>query len=194
MSIIIGLTGGIGSGKSTVAKIFAQLGIPVLDADATAKAIMNEDHSVKTKLIELFGEDAYKENQLNRPYIAQLVFEDAFKLQQLNAIIHPITIQYAKDWASKQSAPYVIKEAALFFESGSSEGVEKIIGVTAPKHIRIQRVMQRDQMTRENVIKRMEHQLEDSLKMKLCDWVIQNDDMHLLIPQILAIHQSLTIL
>lgn len=194
MSIIIGLTGGIGSGKSTVAKIFAQLGIPVLDADATAKAIMNEDRSVKTKLIELFGEDAYKENQLNRPYIAQIVFEDAFKLQQLNAIIHPITIQYAKDWASKQSAPYVIKEAALFFESGSSEGVEKIIGVTAPKHIRIQRVMQRDQMTRENVIKRMEHQLEDSLKMKLCDWVIQNDDMHLLIPQILAIHQSLTIL
>lgn len=192
MSIIIGLTGGIGSGKSTVAKIFAQLGIPVLDADATAKAIMNEDHSVKTKLIELFGEDAYKENQLNRPYIAQLVFEDAFKLQQLNAIIHPITIQYAKDWASKQSAPYVIKEAALFFESGSSEGVEKIIGVTAPKHIRIQRVMQRDQMTREDVIKRMEHQLEDSLKMKLCDWVIQNDDMHLLIPQVLAIHQEIS--
>lgn len=192
MSIIIGLTGGIGSGKSTVAKIFAQLGIPVLDADATAKAIMNEDRSVKTKLIELFGEDAYKENQLNRPYIAQIVFEDAFKLQQLNAIIHPITIQYAKDWASKQSAPYVIKEAALFFESGSSEGVEKIIGVTAPKHIRIQRVMQRDQMTREDVIKRMEHQLEDSLKMKLCDWVIQNDDMHLLIPQILAIHQEIS--
>ncbi len=192
MSIIIGLTGGIGSGKSTVAKIFAQLGIPVLDADATAKAIMNEDRSVKTKLIELFGEDAYKENQLNRPYIAQIVFEDAFKLQQLNAIIHPITIQYAKDWASKQSAPYVIKEAALFFESGSSEGVEKIIGVTAPKHIRIQRVMQRDQITREDVIKRMEHQLEDSLKMKLCDWVIQNDDMHLLIPQILAIHQEIS--
>ena len=192
MSIIIGLTGGIGSGKSTVAKIFAQLGIPVLDADATAKAIMNEDHSVKTKLIELFGEDAYKENQLNRPYIAQLVFEDAFKLQQLNAIIHPITIQYAKDWAFKQSAPYVIKEAALFFESGSSEGVEKIIGVTAPKHIRIQRVMQRDQITREDVIKRMEHQLEDSLKMKLCDWVIQNDDMHLLIPQVLAIHQEIS--
>jgi len=192
MSIIIGLTGGIGSGKSTVAKIFAQLGIPVLDADATAKAIMNEDRSVKTKLIELFGEDAYKENQLNRPYIAQIVFEDAFKLQQLNAIIHPITIQYAKDWASKQTAPYVIKEAALFFESGSSEGVEKIIGVTAPKHIRIQRVMQRDQITREDVIKRMEHQLEDSLKMKLCDWVIQNDDMHLLIPQVLAIHQEIS--
>ena len=193
MSIIIGLTGGIGSGKSTVAKIFAQLGIPVLDADATAKAIMNEDSSVKSKLIELFGAEAYKENQLNRPYIAQIVFEDAFKLQQLNAIIHPITIQYARDWASKQPAPYVIKEAALFFESGSSEGVEKIIGVTAPKHIRIQRVIQRDQITREDVIKRMEHQLEDSLKMKLCDWVIQNDDFHLLIPQVLAIHKEILV-
>jgi dephospho-CoA kinase len=193
MSIIIGLTGGIGSGKSTVAKIFAQFGIPVLDADATAKAIMNEDSSVKTKLIELFGTEAYKESQLNRPYIAQLVFDDAFKLQQLNAIIHPITIQYAKDWALKQSAPYVIKEAALFFESGSAEGVDKIIGVTAPKHIRIQRVMQRDQISREEVIKRMEHQLEDSLKMKLSDWVIQNDDMHLLIPQVLAIHNEILV-
>ena len=193
MSIIIGLTGGIGSGKSTVAKIFAQFGIPVLDADATAKAIMNEDSSVKTKLIELFGTEAYKESQLNRPYIAQLVFDDAFKLQQLNAIIHPITIQYAKDWALKQSAPYVIKEAALFFESGSAEGVDKIIGVTAPKHIRIQRVMQRDQISREEVIKRMEHQIEDSLKMKLSDWVIQNDDMHLLIPQVLAIHNEILV-
>ncbi len=193
MSIIIGLTGGIGSGKSTVAKIFAQLGIPVLDADATAKAIMNEDSSVKTKLIELFGAEAYKESQLNRTYIAQLVFEDSFKLQQLNAIVHPITIQYAKDWASKQSFPYVIKEAALFFESGSSEGVDKIIGVTAPKHIRIQRVMHRDQISREDVIKRMEHQLEDSLKMKLSDWVIQNDDLHLLIPQVLAIHKEILV-
>jgi dephospho-CoA kinase len=193
MSIIIGLTGGIGSGKSTVAKIFAQFGIPVLDADATAKAIMNEDSSVKTKLIELFGTEAYKESQLNRPYIAQLVFDDAFKLQQLNAIIHPITIQYAKAWALKQSAPYVIKEAALFFESGSAEGVDKIIGVTAPKHIRIQRVMQRDQISREEVIKRMGHQLEDSLKMKLSDWVIQNDDMHLLIPQVLAIHNEILV-
>jgi dephospho-CoA kinase len=154
---------------------------------------MNEDSSVKTKLIELFGTEAYKESQLNRPYIAQLVFDDAFKLQQLNAIIHPITIQYAKDWALKQSAPYVIKEAALFFESGSAEGVDKIIGVTAPKHIRIQRVMQRDQISREEVIKRMEHQLEDSLKMKLSDWVIQNDDMHLLIPQVLAIHNEILV-
>ena len=166
--------------------------MPVLDADAIAKTLMNQDLSIKSHLIKLFGEEAYKEGQLNRPYIAQLVFEDAFKLNQLNAIVHPITIQYAKDWANKQSAPYAIKEAALFFESGSSEGVHKIIGVTAPKHLRIQRVMHRDQISRDEVIKRMDNQLEDSLKMKLCDWVIQNDEMHLLIPQVLAIHQEIS--
>jgi dephospho-CoA kinase len=192
MSIIIGLTGGIGSGKSTVAKIFAQLGIPVLDADATAKHLMNNDESIKSALIKTFGEDVYMDHQLNRQFLAKLVFEDAFKLNQLNAIVHPVAIQYAKEWALKQSAPYVIKEAALFFESGSSEGVDKMIGVTAPKHIRIQRVMQRDAISRDEVIKRMDHQLDDSLKMKLCDWVIQNDEMHLLIPQVLAIHQEIS--
>jgi len=192
MSIIIGLTGGIGSGKSTVAKIFAQLGIPVLDADATAKHLMNNDESIKSALIKTFGEDVYMDHQLNRQFLAKLVFEDAFKLNQLNAIVHPVAIQYAKEWALKQSAPYVIKEAALFFESGSSEGVDKMIGVTAPKHIRIQRVMQRDAISIDEVIKRMDHQLDDSLKMKLCDWVIQNDEMHLLIPQVIAIHQEIS--
>ena len=191
MSIIIGLTGGIGSGKSTVAKIFAQLGIPVLDADATAKAIMNEDRSVKTKLIELFGEDAYKENQLNRPYIAQLVFEDAFKLQQLNAIIHPITIQYAKDWASKQTAPYVIKEAALIFESGAADGLSKIIGVTAPLSLRTHRVMQRDGITKDQVDARMRNQISDTIKMRLCDYVIENNNQEMVIPQVLEIDKAI---
>ena len=194
MAIIIGLTGGIGSGKSTVAKIFASLGVPVLDADATAKQIMNTDSSIKEALIALFGKEVYINGQLNRALLSQIVFGDAFKLAQLNAIVHPAAIQYAKDWAAQQSAPFVIKEAALFFESGSADGIHKMIGVTAPKHLRIQRVMQRDHISREEVLKRMEHQLEDSLKMKLCDWVIQNDDQHLLIPQVLAIHQSLTIL
>jgi dephospho-CoA kinase len=192
MSIIIGLTGGIGSGKSTVAKIFSQLGIPVLDADATAKILMNNDEEIKAALIKTFGQDVFIDNQLNRQFLARLVFEDPFKLSQLNAIVHPAAIQYAKDWALKQTTPYVIKEAALFFESGSSEGIHKIIGVTAPKHIKIQRVMQRDQISREEVIKRMDHQLDDSIKMKLCDWVIQNDEMHLLIPQVLAIHQEIS--
>lgn len=194
MAIIIGLTGGIGSGKSAVAKIFATLGVPVLDADATAKQIMHNDPSVKEALIELFGKEVYVNGQINRALVSSIVFGDAFKLAQLNAIVHPVAIQFAKDWAAKQTAPYVIKEAALFFESGSAEGIYKMIGVTSPKHLRIQRVMQRDHISREEVLKRMEHQLDDSLKMKLCDWVIQNDDQHLLIPQVLAIHQSLIIL
>ena len=193
MAIIIGLTGGIGSGKSTVAKIFATLGVPVLDADATAKQIMNTDPSIKEALVALFGKEVYVNGQLNRALLSQIVFGDAFKLAQLNAIVHPAAIQYAKDWAAQQSAPYVIKEAALFFESGSADGIHKMIGVTAPKHLRIQRVMQRDYITREEVLKRMEHQLEDSLKMKLCDWVIQNDDRQLLIPQVLAIQKEILV-
>ena len=203
MSVIIGLTGGIGSGKSIVAKVFESLGIPVFNADATAKDIMNTNTIIKSKLIEAFGNEVYSNTidkngnateMLNRAYLSKLVFSDPYQLEILNAIVHPITIQAAIDWAAEQTAPYVIKEAALFFESGSSEGVHKIIGVTAPKHLRIQRVMHRDQISRDEVIKRMDHQLEDSLKMKLCDWVIQNDEMHLLIPQVLTIHQSLTIL
>lgn len=193
MAIIIGLTGGIGSGKSIVAKVFATLGVPVLDADATAKQIMNNDPSIKEALILLFGKDVYVNGQLNRALVSSMVFGDAFKLAQLNAIVHPAAIQYAKDWAAKQSAPYVIKEAALFFESGSAEGIHKMIGVTAPKHLRIQRVMQRDHISREDVLKRMEHQLDDSLKMRLCDWVIQNDDQHLLIPQVLAIQKEILV-
>lgn len=193
MAIIIGLTGGIGSGKSTVAKIFATFGVPVLDADATAKYLMNHDLTIKEQLKALFGDRVYSEGQLNRTFLSSIVFGDEFKLAQLNAIVHPVAIQYAKDWAAKQTSPYIIKEAALFFESGSAEGIHKIIGVTAPKHLRIQRVMHRDQISREDVLKRMEHQLEDSLKMKLCDWVTQNDDQHLLIPQVLAIHEKILI-
>ena len=192
MSKMIGLTGGIGAGKTMVAKIFENLGVPVFNADETAKQLMQTSPEIKTALIQQFGEKVYENGILQKAYLSSIVFSDAHQLALLNSIVHPITIQAAWDWAKLQTAPYVIKEAALFFESGSSEGVEKIIGVTAPKHIRIQRVMQRDQITREDVIKRMEHQLEDSLKMKLCDWVIQNDDMHLLIPQILAIHQEIS--
>jgi dephospho-CoA kinase len=191
MSIIIGLTGGIGSGKSVVAKIFATLGVPVLDADALAKNIMNTNTEVHSKLIEVFGEQVFKNGLLDRAYLARLVFEDAFKLAQLNAIVHPITIQAAKDWASKQDAPYVIKEAALFFESGSSEGVAKIIGVTAPLSLRMHRVMKRDACTKEEVEKRMANQIDESLKMKLCDWVIQNNEQQLVIPQVVAIHEKI---
>lgn len=188
----IGLTGGIGSGKSIVAQVFKTLGIPVLDADALAKQIMQEDESVKDKIKEAFGAEAYSQDQLNRPYIANIVFKDPFQLQVLNAIVHPATIDASKKWSAQQNAPYTIKEAALFFESGSAEGMDFIIGVYAPDALRIHRVMQRDQLNRAQVIDRMQHQISQTIKMKLCDRVILNDEQSLLVPQVLALHKEFT--
>ena len=196
MSKIIGLTGGIGSGKSIVAKVFANLGIPVFDADTAAKNIMHSNAIVKDKLIQIFGKEVYSLNdkgveQLNRIYLSTIVFSDPEKLAILNSIIHPITIQASIDWANQQSAPYVIKEAALFFESGSSLGVHKIIGVSATKALRIHRIMKRDSCTKEDVEKRMSNQIEESIKMKLCDWIIINDEQHLVLPQVVALHETI---
>ncbi len=186
----IGLTGGIGSGKSVVAQIFRTLGTPVLDADALAKKIMLEDVSVKEALIKIFGPESYNQQGLNRPYIANIVFKDPFQLQVLNSIVHPATIEAGKKWAAQQNAPYIIKEAALFFESGSAEGMDIIIGVYAPDALRIHRVMQRDQISREEVLDRMKHQISQTIKMKLCDKVIFNDEQSLLIPQVLQLHSE----
>jgi len=198
MSLIIGLTGGIGSGKSTIAKVFANLGVPIFDADATAKQLMNNSPFIKEKLIAAFGPEVYStlndngvEGSLNRTYLSKIVFTDPYKLTLLNAIVHPVTIQAAIDWAATQTAPYVIKEAALFFESGSSLGTYKIIGVSAPKSLRVHRVMKRDNCTQQDVEKRMMHQIDESLKMKLCDWVIVNDDLQLVLPQVVALHEQI---
>ena len=198
MSLIIGLTGGIGSGKSTIAKVFANLGVPIFDADATAKQLMNNSPFIKEKLIAAFGPEVYStlndngvEGSLNRTYLSKIVFADPYKLTLLNAIVHPVTIQAAIDWAATQTAPYVIKEAALFFESGSSLGTYKIIGVSAPKSLRVHRVMERDNCTQQDVEKRMMHQIDESLKMKLCDWVIVNDDLQLVLPQVVALHEQI---
>jgi dephospho-CoA kinase len=193
MAVIIGLTGGIGSGKSTIAKVFANMGIPVFDADNTAKTLMNSNPIIKEKLIAAFGAEVYtNDNQiLNRAYLSKLVFSDQHKLALLNSIVHPITIQAATDWAATQNTPYVIKEAALFFESGATVGVHKIIGVSAPKAVRINRVMKRDHCTKAEVEQRMTHQIEESLKMKLCDWVIVNDDLQLVLPQVVALHETI---
>ncbi|MGL6068008.1 MAG: dephospho-CoA kinase, partial [Sediminibacterium sp.] len=142
--LLVGLTGGIGSGKSVVAKIFRTLGIPVLDADKLARSIMEEDTIVQRDIIKTFGEESYIDGKLNRGFLAKIVFKNPYQLQILNNITHPRTIAAGFEWAKKQNAPYVVKEAALFFESGSAEGIDKMIGVTAPKALRIQRVMKRD--------------------------------------------------
>lgn len=186
----IGITGGIGSGKSIVSSIFKVLGIPVFDADTYAKHIMQTDDELKAAVIELFGEGSYQHGQLNRKYIAEIVFKDPTQLEKLNALVHPATIKAGEEWAARQNCPYTIKEAALFFESGSAEGMDYIIGVYAPQHIRINRVMQRDGVSREEVLNRMKRQIQEEVKMRLCDYVIVNDDQRLLIPQVLQLHDK----
>ena len=190
MALRIGLTGGIGGGKSTVAKIFETLGIPVFDADTAAKNMMNEDEALKQKVKDAFGNEAYENGILNRKYIASIVFNDKLKLEQLNGMVHPATIAMAHEWATKQTTPYTVKEAALFFESGSAAGIDYIIGVYAPQQVRIQRVMQRDNISREEVVARMNKQIDEDMKMKLCDFVVVNDEQHLVIPQVIALHEK----
>ena len=191
MAIMIGLTGGIGSGKSVVAKVFATLGIPVFNADEEAKRIMQTSTEIKTKLIEQFGTDIYNESVLDKEKLASIVFNDPFQLQLLNAIVHPLTIQAAKDWAAKQTSPYVIKEAALIFESGAADVLFKVIGVTAPLSLRTHRVMQRDGITKDQVDARMRNQISDTIKMRLCDYVIENNNQQMVIPQVLEIDKAI---
>lgn len=186
----IGLTGGIGSGKSAVASVFNVLGIPVFDADKYAKLVMEKDDALASSIKEVFGAESYVEGKLNRAHIANIVFNNPYKLGQLNALVHPATIGEANKWMAKQATPYVIKEAALLFEAGSAANLHFIIGVYAPVHLRIKRVMERDHLTREQVLARMDKQISEEIKMKLCDFVIVNDEQQMLIPQVLALHEK----
>lgn len=188
----IGLTGGIGSGKTTVARVLEVLGIPVYYADEAAKDLMNKNELLKQQLIFHFGEATYFEDgQLNRKHLSSIVFANKEKLELLNSLVHPITIADAQQWFSKQTSPYVVKEAALLFESGSAEGLDYVIGVTAPATLRIKRVIDRDHVTAEEVKRRMANQLDDGIKMKLCDFVLQNNEQQLLLPQVIQLHEKL---
>jgi dephospho-CoA kinase len=187
----IGITGGIGAGKSTVAGIFKVLGVPVFDADATAKNILNTDSVLREQIAATFGSETYKNGLLDKKYLATLVFNNPDQLAKLNALVHPATIEAANIWAKhceEHGSPYILKEAALLFEAGTNVGLDFIIGVTAPVEMRIARVMERDHVTREEVLKRMQHQLDDTEKMKRCNFVIDNNEVSLVIPQVLALH------
>ena len=186
----IGLTGGIGSGKSTVARIFNVLGIPVYDADSASKKLMNEDADMKNELIRVFGNETYKDGQLDRSFLSAAVFNDPEKLALLNSIVHPATIRHAGEWMKNQEAPYVIKEAALIFESGSNKDLDYVIGVHAPLEVRIQRTMARDNVPVEKVQARIKNQMNEEEKMTLCDFIINNDEEHSLLAQVLALHEK----
>ncbi|QEC46072.1 dephospho-CoA kinase [Pseudobacter ginsenosidimutans] len=189
--ISVGITGGIGSGKSTVARIFEVLGIPVYYADDAAKRIMNTDPELRQAIIDTFGPETYTNGVLNRSVLSSLVFNNQEKLEQLNSLVHPATIRDGEKWMQAQTTPYAIKEAALFFESGSAASLDYIIGVYAPASLRIHRAMQRDNITREAVIARMSKQIDENIKMRLCNFVIVNDEQQPVLPQVLALHKEL---
>ncbi len=187
----VGLTGGIGSGKSTVARMFETLGVPVYYADEAARRIMNTDKEVMASITREFGPESYQEGRLNRAYIASLVFNDSQKLERLNAFTHPATIADAKKWMQEQQASYAIKEAALLFESGSHQELDFIIGVSAPAGQRILRTMKRDGISREEVEKRISRQMDEEEKMERCQAVLINDELTPLLPQVLSLHKKL---
>ncbi len=188
---IIGITGGIGSGKSTVCSIFAELGIPIYYADDRAKAVMNEDGELKTAITSVFGPDAYPDGRLDRAFLATQVFRSSERLAQLNALVHPAVAKDLMKWvADNAHHPYVIKEAAILFESGAYRAVQETVLVTAPEAVRIARVMLRDGVTEAEVRQRMSHQWPEERKAAMADHIVVNDGRSLLIPQVLELHQK----
>ncbi|TYB77365.1 dephospho-CoA kinase [Bizionia gelidisalsuginis] len=185
------LTGGIGSGKTTVAKMFAELGVPIYIADDEAKKLMVYSKVIKLKLIKLFGEKAYINNTLNRPFLAESIFNNKELLEQMNAIVHPEVKNHFENWKSRQEAPYVIKEAAIIFENGSYKNYDHIITVHAPETVKIERVLQRDSTTVDRIKAIMKNQWSDSEKIKRSNYVIENLDLDRTRKQVLQIHTNL---
>jgi len=193
MLLRVGLTGGIGSGKSTIAAIFETLGIPVSYADPEAKRLMIEDAGLREAITRNFGTGAYTDGRLNRKYLAERVFTDPEKLKLLNSLVHPVTIRDGDRWMQElgDRFPYAIREAALIFETRAVGHLDFVIGVSAPTELRIYRTMQRDHSTREDVLLRMRNQIDEDIKMHLCDAIIVNDEHVAVIPQVLEIHRQL---
>lgn len=188
----VGITGGIGAGKSLISNIFKILGIPVYDADSRARWLMNHDPHLKKAITGLFGEKAYNSDGLDRKWIARQTFQDKNKLDQLNAVVHPAVGEDYLSWQKNQKGPYSIKEAALLYEAGSYKELDKVIVVTAPDELRIERVLQRDtHRTKSDVEAIMKNQWPQQKKEEMADFVISNDGSQMVLPQVLAIHEEL---
>ncbi|MFV9551312.1 dephospho-CoA kinase [Algibacter sp. PT7-4] len=192
--IIVGLTGGIGSGKTTVAKQFSKLGIPVYIADDEAKSLMRRSKIIKRKLTKLFGEEAYINGDLNKPFLANIIFNDKTYLEKMNAIVHPKVAKHFEKWVKKQEgAPYVIKEVAILFENGGNKACDYVITVTAPIETRIKRLLKRDNTTTEKIKAIMKNQWSDEEKIKQSHFVIQNTILKDTINQVLKTHKKLLV-
>lgn len=186
----IGITGGIGSGKSTLCLIFEQFGVPVYYADTQARNLMESNIELREQLIAEFGDVIFSENKLQRPLLASIVFNDEEKLSRLNALVHPFVQKDFDHWALEQNTSYVIKEAALMFESGSNKSLDLVVFVKCPLEERIQRVIQRDNLSREEIMKRIRRQWPDARKEQLSDVLVLNDGSCSMIEQANALHQQ----
>lgn len=188
----VGITGGIGSGKSTVCDIFRTLGIPVYEADTRAKHLMQYDLQLKRQIIENFGQESYQNDELNRPYLAQKVFSNPEEVAKINALVHPAVGVDFKSWITNQDAPYVLKEAALLIESGSYKQLDFLINVFAPIDLRIERIKKRDPHRSISEINEIiDKQVSEERRSQLADAIINNDSQSMLIPQVMELHQRL---
>jgi len=189
--MIVGLTGGIGSGKSTVANFFRELGVPVYDSDVEAKSLMVESEEVRSGVLELFGQEAYQGKKLNKTLISKIVFRNKDKLDKLNRIVHPAVRRHFLDWVSRQKSPYVLQETALIFENKAQDSYDAVILVISPEHVRIQRVMERDGASESQVSSRIENQLPDSEKKEMADYIIENIALQQTQKRVEVIHKEL---
>jgi dephospho-CoA kinase len=188
----VGITGGIGSGKTLVCSVLEKLGVPVYDADGQARRLMNKLPVLMQGIEELLGKEAYREGQLDRKYVGSRVFGNHELLTRLNGLVHPAVREDYRSWVNQwKDAPYVVEEAAILFESGAYRFLDRTVLVFAPSDLRIRRVMQRDGVGREEVEKRMMHQMDDEEKKVLADEVVVNDERNMLLPQIIALHNKI---
>ncbi len=187
----LGITGGIGSGKTSVCRVFNVLGIPVFSADPVAKDIMDNDPDIIRKVNSIAGKDMYQNGGLDRMELAKLIFNDSKLLEKVNSLVHPVVFDNFRLWELKQDSEYVIMEAAILFESGASKLMDKIASVIAPIEERVDRVIHRNKLSREQVLERMRNQMDDNTRISLSDYVIYNSENDMIIPAILKIHEDI---
>ncbi len=190
----IGVTGGIGSGKTTVCKVFSILGVPVFYADESARLIMDSDPVVKNAVNDIAGRNVYENGKLLRHELAEIIFNNAMLLEKINSLVHPLVLRRFEEWEKLNEYPYVIIEAAILFESGWDKKVDKVLTVIAPEDERIRRIQERNNLKKEEIIIRIKNQWDDKLRIKKSDYIINNSGNNLILPQILKIHKELLLL
>lgn len=187
----LGVTGGIGSGKTTVCRVFRVLGVPVFVADAAAKTLMNSDPVIRREMNAIAGRDLYSSGELDRKQLADIIFNRPDLLQTVNATVHPAVLRHFEEWAGNHDVPYVIIEAAILFEAKADILVDRVVSISAPVEERISRVMGRSELSREEVVERIKNQLEDDEREEQSYYVINNADNEMIIPEILKIHYDM---